>query len=294
MVSAGRTQGRTGVMSVSVLNAATVSRENASTAVAPRAPIDVFGMAFENVTLADAARDLVGAARNNRVSRVVFANAHVINEAARDDAYLATVATADVRYGDGSGMALAAKLAGRRFVDNVNGTDLFPALCREAARAGVGIFLLGAKQGVAEEAAANIAKAGHGRAIAGTHHGYFARGSQDEARVIDAINASGASIVLVAMGVPIQDQWIECNRSRINAPVLAGVGGLFDFASGRMSRAPQAFRAVGCEWMWRLAMEPKRMWQRYLIGNAVFMAHAVVAAWRDAHDQRRLQSRATR
>jgi exopolysaccharide biosynthesis WecB/TagA/CpsF family protein len=273
-------------MSMSILNAADVSLAAPSPACAARSPIDVFGMSFDNVTLASAARDLVNAACNNRVSRVVFVNAHVINEAARDDGYLGTVATADVRYADGSGMALAAKLARRRFIDNVNGTDLFPALCREAARAGVGIFLLGAKPGVAEEAAANIAKSGHGGAIAGTHHGYFAPGSDDEARVIAAINASGAGIVLVAMGVPIQDQWIERNRSRLTAPVLAGVGGLFDFASGRMSRAPRPFRAVGCEWVWRLAMEPKRMWQRYLIGNAVFMGHAVAAAWREAHNLR--------
>jgi exopolysaccharide biosynthesis WecB/TagA/CpsF family protein len=274
-------------MRVSTLSAPSAGMDTVSAASVVRSPVDVFGMAFENVTLSKAARDLVSTARNGRQSRVVFVNAHVINEAARDDAYLATVATAQTRYADGSGMAVAAKLVGRPFIDNVNGTDLFPELCREAMRSGVSIFLLGAKPGVAEEAAANVAKTGHGRAIAGTHHGYFAPGSQDEARVIAEINASGAGIVLVAMGVPVQDQWIERNRSRLTAPVLAGVGGLFDFASGRMSRAPHVFRTVGCEWVWRLAMEPKRMWQRYLIGNAIFIMHAVVAAWREAHDQRR-------
>ena len=281
-------------MRVPAINSAEVALEAKSPAAAAPLPIDVFGMAFENVTLATAARNLVNDARRGRRSRVVFVNAHVINEVAHDHAYLATVATAEARYADGSGMAVAATLAGHRFIDNVNGTDLFPVLCGEAARAGVGIFLLGAKPGVAEEAAANIAKSGHGRAIAGTHHGFFTSGSQAEADVIAAINASGAGIVLVAMGVPLQDQWIERNRSRLTAPVLAGVGGLFDFASGRMSRAPNAFRAVGCEWVWRLAMEPRRMWQRYLIGNAVFMGHAVVSAWRDAHDQRRLQSQTAR
>jgi exopolysaccharide biosynthesis WecB/TagA/CpsF family protein len=257
-------------------------------ALSPSAPdtIDVFGMPFENVSLKRAVDTLITAARRALPARVVFVNAHVINEAAKDGQYLDTVATADIRYADGSGMAIAAKLAGRAFVDNVNGTDMFPVLCEEAARAGVSIFLLGAKPGVAAAVEDKVAKTELGRAIAGSHHGYISPGSADEEAAIAAINASGAGILLVAMGVPVQDQWIERNRSRIKTPVMIGVGGLFDFASGQMPRAPKMFRRLGCEWIWRLAMEPRRMWRRYLIGNVVFMGHAATAAWREAHDQR--------
>ena len=84
-----------------------------------------------------------------------------------------------------------------------------------------------------------------------------------------------AVTVLVGMGAPIQDIWIARNQNKIHAPVLIGVGGLFDFFAGGVSRAPAALRGAGMEWVWRLAQEPRRMWQRYLIGNVTFMARAV-------------------
>lgn len=243
-------------------------------AAASQPSFTVLGLSFANVRLGEAVTDLVSAALQRRRQRVVFVNAHVMNMAWRDDAYRSTVASADVRLADGSGLAIAARMAGRAFVDNVNGTDMLEPLCAEALRRGVSLYLLGGSAGAAAGSAATMARRGYGAAIAGTHHGFFNRGSADEARVIEAINASGASIVLVGLGVPLQDVWIERNASRLQAPVLIGVGGLFDFFSGRVSRAPPLLRSIGMEWMWRLAMEPARMWRRYVIGNATFLAHA--------------------
>lgn len=234
----------------------------------------LFGLAIDNTRLERAARDMAQAARDKRAMRVVFVNAHGLNTAMADPSYRATVDTADRIFADGSGMAIASRMCGQPLIDNVNGTDLFPLLCREAIAAGTKIFLLGGKPGIAGRAAASIAEFGMGEAIAGTHHGYFEHGSAEEDRVIGAINASGAGIVLVAMGVPLQDQWARRNASRLDARVVAGVGGLFDFFSGAISRSPKFMRSLGCEWVWRLALEPARMGQRYLIGNAVFLAHA--------------------
>lgn len=243
-------------------------------AAAPRS-LDVLGLAMTNVTLATAAADLVAAGRTGKRNRVVFVNAHVINEIRRDRAYRSTIATADTRYADGSGLAIAARLAGRTLVDNVNGTDLLPLLAAEAIRCGATLFLLGGAPGAAAGSASTLAAQGMPHAIAGTHHGFFAKDSADEDRVIALINASGASILLVGMGVPLQDQWIARNQHRITVPVLVGVGGLFDFFSGRVTRAPALLRTLGLEWTWRLAQEPKRMWRRYIIGNATFVAQAV-------------------
>ena len=229
--------------------------------------IDVLGLTCQNTTLDAAAHDLVAAAQARRPARVVFVNAHVVNEGRRRPDYWQTVATADRIYADGSGMAIAARAAGQRFIDNVNGTDLFPLLCTKAIASGQTIFLLGAKPGVAAGAAARLRKTELGPAIAGTHHGYFGFTPENEARVIDQINASGASILLVGFGVPLQDEWIRRNQHRLKAPVVVGVGGLFDFFSGRIPRAPEALRGRGLEWVWRLAQEPARMWRRYIIGN---------------------------
>jgi exopolysaccharide biosynthesis WecB/TagA/CpsF family protein len=237
--------------------------------------VRLFGLALENTLLATAARDLATAAKDQRRTRVVFVNAHALNETVKSESYQATIASADRIYADGSGMAIAARLCAHPLEDNVNGTDLFPLLCREAIAASTKIFLLGGKPGIAQQAAQTIADFGMAQAIAGTHHGYFAPGSADEDRVIDLINASGAGIVLVGFGVPLQDIWVQQHAHRIDAPVIAGVGGLFDFFAGAVSRSPKIMRSFGCEWMWRLALEPQRMAHRYLIGNVVFIGHAL-------------------
>ena len=236
--------------------------------------LDVLGFAIDNVDLDQAAGDLTENARLQRSSRVVFINAHVMNCAWSDAAYRRTVASADCRYADGSGLAIAARLAGDKLADNVNGTDLLPLLAVEAVKKGVTIFLLGGTPGAAAGSAATIAAQGTPHAIAGTHHGFFEKDSADEDRVIERINASGASILLVGMGVPLQDSWIERNAHRLNVPVQVGVGGLFDFFSGRVSRAPGILRTLGLEWTWRLALEPARMWRRYLVGNITFLGRA--------------------
>lgn len=235
----------------------------------------LFGLAIDNTRLALAAKDLIQAAKDGRKTRVVFVNAHALNTAMRDPAYKQTIASSDRIYADGSGMAIAARLCGTPLIDNVNGTDLFALLCQEAVAAKTGIFLLGGRPGIAARAAQTIADFGMPAAIAGTHHGYFEPGSAEEDRVIAAINASGARVVLVGMGVPVQDQWAERVSARLDAPVIAGVGGLFDFFSGTVSRSPKFMRTIGCEWVWRLALEPRRMAKRYLIGNATFLAYAL-------------------
>jgi exopolysaccharide biosynthesis WecB/TagA/CpsF family protein len=245
-----------------------------------RATVSLFGLAIDNRTVDAAVSDILSAVRARRKTSIVFVNAHVVNTMAADRAYRDTVARADVRLADGSGMAIAAQLAGTPLVGNPNGTDVFPRLAAQAAEAGVTIFLVGGAEGVADAAAATVRNAGYGAAIAGTHHGYFAHGSAEEDAVIAAINASGADIVLVGLGVPQQDRFVERNRHRLQAPVLAGVGGLFDYFSGRVSRAPVALRGAGLEWLWRLALEPRRLWRRYLLGNVVFLARAVTAARR--------------
>jgi exopolysaccharide biosynthesis WecB/TagA/CpsF family protein len=244
------------------------------------AAAELFGIGLNDTTVADASRDLVEAARTGRRARVVFANAHVINEVATRSGYGRIVATADRVFADGSGMALAARLAGTPLRDNVNGTDLFPRLAADAAATGQTIFLLGGRPGTADAARNRMEGFGLGASIVASHHGFFEPGSTGEDAAIAAANASGASIVLVGMGVPLQDEWIARMGDRLAAPVRIGVGGLFDYFAGNVSRAPHVFRVIGCEWMWRLVLEPRRMAKRYLLGNALFMTRAVVEAVR--------------
>ena len=202
-----------------------------------------------------------------------FVNAHCLNVAARDPIYRWALARADYLLPDGAGMQLAARMRGARFVANLNGTDLFTPLCRAAAERGLSIYFLGSAEGVARGAADKAQELAPGLAIAGARNGYFA--GQEEDEVIADINATGARIVLVAMGVPKQDIWIARNRHRLDADLVLGVGAQFDFWSGRVPRAPAFMREAGLEWLMRLVVEPKRMARRYLVGNFEFMFGAM-------------------
>jgi exopolysaccharide biosynthesis WecB/TagA/CpsF family protein len=249
--------------------------------------LSLFGVPLANTFLDTATRDLILAARYERRTRVVFVNAHVVNEMASDENYRAIVASADRAYADGSGLAVAARMAGTPLADNVNGTDLFPLLARAASESEIGIYLLGGAPGVADDASQRLKHLRIGGAIVGTHHGHFHRTGAEQDAVIAAINASGAKIVLVGLGVPLQDQWIAATIHRLDAPVVIGVGGLFDYFAGRVSRAPHALRVIGMEWAWRLLLEPRRLARRYLVGNIKFLALAT----REAIAQRLKRSR---
>jgi len=222
------------------------------------------------------ARHIVARVGAGKRSTVSFLNAHCINVERRDRDYRDALRASDLLLPDGVGMEIAAKMTGQALGENLNGTDLFPEICREAQTEGVGIFFLGGQPGVADGAADWAAENFPSLRIAGAHSGFFT--AEQEDALIERINRSFAGIILVGMGVPLQEKWIARNRHRLNAPVVMGVGGLFDYYSGRIPRAPKAVRVCKSEWVWRLAMEPRRMAKRYLWGNGVFLAHAALAA----------------
>lgn len=154
----------------------------------------------------------------------------------------------------------------------VTGTDLLPAIFALAARRDENIFLLGAAEGVAEavaekfsatnetlrQAQGDIVRGNHVLNIVGTYAG--SPRAEDEAAIIERINASGATILFVAYGAPAQELWLARNLPKLSTVKIAiGVGGAFDFHAGRVTRAPRVFRALGLEWLWRLIREPRRL-----------------------------------
>ena len=229
---------------------------------APEIPID-------NIEMKDAIQIIAGWLSGDLPRQVCFVNAHCVNVARHDPLYYRTLHTSDLLLADGSGICLAGKLQGIPIVDNVNGTDLFPKLCE--AIPGRKIYLLGAKPGVAELVSERISKNYSDISVVGTSNGYFT--SEGEGALIEEIRNSGAELLLVAMGIPVQDLWIEKHLSKLGVKVAIGVGGLFEFYSGQIPRAPVWMRKRGIEWMYRLIQEPRRMWQRYLLGNFLFVSH---------------------
>lgn len=235
---------------------------------------DMFGLPLISEEKRAMAQALVQAARARQRHTVGFINAHCVNVAASNAEYRNSLGQLDHLLPDGSGLRLAGKLAGRTYADNLNGTDLFPLICEEAARQDVTLFLLGGEDGVAKAAAIAMMRRYPGLVITGCQHGYFPK--SDTARVIRKINRSEADMVFVGFGVPLQENWLTQHSERIDAPVQLAVGGLFDYYSGRIPRAPAAIRKIGCEWAWRLAQEPRRLASRYLWGNATFVMRALM------------------
>ncbi len=235
----------------------------------------VFGLRFRDAPLDEVADSLIDDAIANVKRKVYFVNAHCINVANRDKAYSAILREAPFLYADGLGMALAARIMGTRLENNVNGTDLFPLLCERAARTGLPVAFFGAAPGNALSCAERMVHAYPGLNIVWGHHGYVSLNEQPE--IIDEINSSGARILLVAKGVPSQELWIDENASKLDVPVLMGVGALFDFYSGSVKRAPLLWRKLRIEWAFRLLMEPRRLFKRYVLGNPAFLLRTIKA-----------------
>lgn len=243
--------------------------------------VRLFGIDIVDTRIEAATRWILERAVAQVPTRIAFVNAHCINVSYRNPAYRQAVASADCVLADGSGVAIAARVNGVKLKDNVNGTDLFPVLCEHAAAAGTSIFLFGGREGIAGRAAERMQRDNPKLQIAGTHHG-FVVSPRDEEKLIAAINESGAQILLVGLGVPAQELWIARNRHRLGPAVVIGVGGLFDYYSDRIPRSPMALRALGLEWVWRLAMEPTRLARRYLLGNIEFLARLAWLTCRQA------------
>jgi N-acetylglucosaminyldiphosphoundecaprenol N-acetyl-beta-D-mannosaminyltransferase len=211
--------------------------------------------------------------------QVFFVNAHCVNVAARDPGYARLLKSAPFLFADGAGMALAARLNGVPLANNVNGTDLFPRLCDAAAAASLPVAFLGARPGVARQCATLMEQAYPGLRVVWVEDGYLSH--EVERLRLAELNKSGARILFVAKGVPTQEHWIAAHAEQLVPPVLVGVGALFDFYSGTMSRAPLLMRKLRIEWAYRLVQEPRRLFLRYVLGNPEFIARALL--WRLFH-----------
>jgi exopolysaccharide biosynthesis WecB/TagA/CpsF family protein len=238
-------------------------------AVHKKHPVTLLGVEIDNLTMDQAVDAVIEAAKEPSPTSLAFVNADCLNIAHVNSAYARVLSRQHNVFADGVGVKLAAKMNNVDIRANVNGTDMFPLLCKAAAEHGLRIYLLGGMPGVAAQAAENMSRDIPGLRIVGTHHGYFS--ADEEAHIVDEINASGATILLVGLGAPRQEMWIHRNLCRLAPAVSIGVGGLFDYYSGRLQRAPVLMRKCSLEWLWRLILEPRRLARRYLIGNLLFV-----------------------
>lgn len=226
----------------------------------------LFSVKFDNFTLAEMLDNISKAIKGREAKKIAFVNADCFNQAYNNEIYKNLLRKFDYVCADGSGVALAGKILKRPVRDNVNGTDMLPHLAQLASDNNFSVFLYGAQKGIADKMKDNLLLKYPKLNICGTLSGYA-----DKEMAVQHIANAKADILLVALGVPLQEKFIVEHFAQLNCSIALGVGGLFDFYSGRIARAPQFLRKIGMEWSFRLLMEPRLKFKRYIIGNPVFM-----------------------
>lgn len=225
----------------------------------------IFGVPFFVGTMQEALEKIDEAVKGKKTHHFAFINAHCLNIAYKNREYAEILNNCSAVFADGIGAKIAAKMQGVQVEENVNGTDMFPLLVQMPYR----IYLLGGIEHVAETALENAKKLNGRAEFVGCADGFFRKKSLEE--VLKEITELKADIVLVAFGVPKQELWIAENFEKLPDCVAIGVGGLLDFVSERIPRAPMWMRKANIEWCYRLYQEPLRLFKRYIIGNPLFL-----------------------
>jgi N-acetylglucosaminyldiphosphoundecaprenol N-acetyl-beta-D-mannosaminyltransferase len=248
-------------------------------------PTELFDIDVQTAPPADLLRRILSFTGEGSRYRVTYVNAHVLNQSFSNTELRRALQASDLVYCDGYGVRLAAKLIGLPVPHRMTGADWIwavAALCQDSGRS---LYLLGSEPGTSADAAKELRRWYPRLDVRGTHHGYFDIGGPHSERVLEHIAEHNPDILLVGMGTPQQELWVERCFERIDANVIWTVGALFDYLSGRVPRAPHWMSDHGLEWVFRLALEPRRMWRRYLFGNPLFL-HRV---WRERRNFRGLR-----
>ncbi len=202
---------------------------------------------------------------------VTYVNVHTLNIAAGDERLREAYRRSAINYCDGGGVVLGARLLGKRLPERMTSASFIDGFCRRWAGDGTKLFFLGGKPGVAEEASRRLREQHPGLKVVGYAHGYFRRNHAEEEAVFQAVAAAGPDILFVGFGTPAQERWVLDNWERLQARVVWPIGALVDYVAGAVPRAPEWMLNHSLEWLFRLLIEPRRMFVRYVVGNPLFL-----------------------
>ena len=215
---------------------------------------DIMGLQFDNITMEEALDAAKALLQGEHAARVVTPNAEIAYEALHDENMRTLLNSAELMLPDGAGVVLASKILKTPLKQKVAGVDFADGLLGVLETTGQSLYLLGSKPGIGELAAQKMMQKHPKLRIAGIADGYF----QDEAPVIDKINASGADVLFVCLGAPKQEQFMARHQKALHVKLMAGLGGSLDAFAGTVKRAPKWMIRLNLEWLYRLIKEPKR------------------------------------
>ena len=232
---------------------------------------EVLGVGFDNINMEQALDRGMELIAEGGPHLVVTPNAEIVQIARKDPEFMEIIGKADLVIPDGIGVVYASKILGRPIGARLPGCDYAAGLMDRMAKSGHKLFLLGAKPGVAEEAAEKLTEAYPGLSVCGTHDGYF----KEDGPVAEEIRQAGADVVFVCLGAPKQEKWIAKNGAATGASLLIGLGGSLDVFAGRVERAPEFWQKINMEWLYRGLKEPTRL--KRIIKLPLFLVSALGA-----------------
>jgi N-acetylglucosaminyldiphosphoundecaprenol N-acetyl-beta-D-mannosaminyltransferase len=204
---------------------------------------------------------------------VSYVNVHAVNLAQELPWFKEFLKASLVTYCDGEGVRLGSRIIGNPLPERIVMTDWIYDVCAVAERQEWRVYLLGSTDTVLEKTVAALRKKYAGLHIAGFHNGYFA--PEDNKYIVSAINRSKPHLLIVGMGMPKQEWWILNNFDNLDVPLVMNAGSCFDYVAGEKRRCPLWMGRLGLEWLFRLALEPRRLWRRYLIGNPLYLLRII-------------------
>ncbi len=237
--------------------------------------INIRGVNFLNVTLDEATEVGKEMLRGDKVCSVFTPNAEIVQLCIEQNEYYELYNSGDMVVADGAGVVKAAKILKKPLKGKVAGVELGERMLAYCAESGDGVFFLGSKPTVADEAAKKMTEKYPSLKVVGTNDGYFKKEGEENEAVIEKINQSGAKLLFVCLGVPAQEKWIYANKDKLTTVRMCmGLGGSLDVYAGTVKRAPKIFIKLSLEWFYRLIKEPWRLGRmmklpKFLIGTYI-------------------------
>lgn len=239
-------------------------------AAAPRC--DLLGCRFDALTAAETIKqiDAWRIEPDRKTHTIITVNVAILMMMRSDAGLAAAIRNSDIVVADGAPIVWASRWLRASLPERITGVDLTQDLLKSAETLRLRIFLLGATEQRLRELVNMINRNYDNVQIVGFRNGYFDPSESPE--IVRCIREARPDILLVGMPAPFKEVWTQEHRAALQVPTVLGVGGAFDVLAGFVPRAPKLLQVVGLEWLWRLAMEPRKLWKRYLTTNSQFIS----------------------
>jgi N-acetylglucosaminyldiphosphoundecaprenol N-acetyl-beta-D-mannosaminyltransferase len=245
---------------------------------APPESTFILGVRVDQITVPELVQFIVASVQNGQKAVIPYVNVHAVNLAQDFPWFKDFINRSQRVFCDGFGVKWAASFLYGIDLQRITPPDWFGRLAEVCAEQEISMFFLGTRQDVIEKAASILEEKYPQLKIVGVHHGFFNKEplSAENREVVARINSLHPNILVVGFGMPAQEKWIFDNWDQLQVDVVITVGAFFDYLAGAVVRAPHWMTDHGLEWLGRLAIEPGRLWRRYILGNPLFIGRVIL------------------